>query len=638
MNPRTRTMSALASRAGTILILLLALAAAGLAAAQDDAAAGDDAPPAVEARLVAEGLVSPVLLVSPPNDERRFVVDQSGTITILDPDGTMREEPFLDLTDRIVPLRDGFEERGLLGLAFHPRFADNGRLYVHYSAPLRDEGPGGWDHTAVVSEFTVPADAPEHADPASERIVLQVDHPNRKTNGGAIAFGPGGYLHVAMGEGGGAHGIGEVAFGALEVPERGNVWDALAQDTATLYGKILRLDVDRGWPGYAVPPSNPFVGTQGRDEIYAWGFRNPYRMAFDMEGDGALYVAAVSESLAEAIYRIDGPGNYGWPIREGTRCYDRQVPLNPPDTCPATGPRGWRIVEPVIEYFNLNVLESDLEGEPLGTAVVGGHVYRGDDIPGLQGRYVFADYSADPETPSGTVFAAGPEGDVAATWPITRLVQVDARAQGMGQDAEGELYLLTREAFAPEGDSGRIYRLVAGDDADEDAKEGDSQQDEPQDDEAGGADAPAADAEPADAEPADDGDTDGASGEDEAETDDAAASGDGDGLFTAEQAARGSDAYDQHCQSCHAGNLQGQGPFPPLTGSGFFGTWEGRSVGELFTYVHDFMPLGAGGSLEDETYADTVAYWLSRHGYEPGESELPASADAIPEVPVEDRR
>jgi len=582
-----------------IVAAVTALSAGLLSAsAQEPAAASPPSQelPPVEAELVVDGLVSPVLLTAPSGDDRRFVVEQTGQIRILAADGQLLETPFLDLSDEIVELADGFEERGLLGLAFHPDYARNGRLYVHYSAPLRAGAPGGWDHTARISEFRVSGEDRDAVDASSERVLLEVDHPNPKTNAGALAFGPhDGLLYAAVGEGGGAHGIGEIVYGALEVPERGNVWDELAQDLRTPYGKILRLDVDHGWPGYAVPERNPFVGdARGLDEIWAWGFRNPYRMAFDENGD--LYVAAVSESLSEAVYRLDGPGNYGWPIREGTRCYDRQQPLDPPETCERTGEGGWPIRDPVIEYFNRNVLESDIDAEPSGTAVVGGYVYRGAALPGIVGRFVFADYSLDPQEPSGVVYVSGPDGDVAATWPIRELVRVDGRAQGMGRDDDGELYLLTREAFAPSGETGRVFRLAP-------AQEG----------------------------------TDGASsdaGEQDQEQEATASSL----SFTERQVATGSDLYDAHCQSCHANDLRSAGPFPPLTGDAFFASWEGREVSELLAYVEENMPLGAAGSLGGDEYAAIVAYWLDRHGYDAGASPLPGDPAAVAPTPVEDRR
>lgn len=609
--PRRLSRQALWRPFAVVATTVMALAAIVTAAAQE--------VPAVEAELVLDGLVSPVLLTAPSGDDRRFIVEQTGEVRILDPEGQLLETPFLDLSDHIVELADGFEERGLLGLAFHPDYAANGRLYVHYSAPLRDGAPGGWDHTARIAQFRVSDDDPNTVDPGSERILLHVDHPNPKTNGGALAFGPhDGLLYAAIGEGGGAHGIGEVVYGALEVPERGNVWDALAQDLHTPYGKILRLDVDHGWPGYAVPERNPFVDdVSGLDEIWAWGFRNPYRMSFDVNGD--LYVAAVSESLSEAVYRLDGPGNYGWPIREGTRCYDRQNPLDPPESCALVGDEGWPIREPVIEYFNRNVLESDIDARPSGTAVVGGYVYRGEALPDLVGRFVFADYSLDPQQASGVVYASAPEGDVAATWPIEELVRVDGRAQGMGRDDDGELYLLTREAFAPSGDTGRLFRLTLA----QDAATEDTATNGPSSDESAQQNEPVE--EPME-EPADE------------SADDSAGAGPVSLSYTEQQVASGSDLYDAHCQSCHANDLRSAGPFPPLTGDPFFGTWEGREVAELLAYVRESMPLGAPGSLEDAEYAAIIAYWLDRHGYDAGQAPLPGDPAEVADAPVEDRR
>ncbi len=608
--PKSLTQNALRRPFAVVAAAIVSLAAFLTAGAQE--------LPAVEAELVLDGLVSPVLLTAPIDDDRRFIVEQTGDVRVLDPEGQLLETPFLDLSDEIVELADGFEERGLLGLAFHPDYADNGRLYVHYSAPLRASAPGGWDHTARISELRVSDDDPNIVDADSERILLHVDHPNPKTNGGALAFGPhDGLLYAAIGEGGGAHGIGEVVYGALEVPEGGNVWDALAQDLRTPYGKILRLDVDHGWPGYAVPERNPFVGeVAGLDEIWAWGFRNPYRMSFDENGD--LYVAAVSESLSEAVYRLDGPGNYGWPIREGTRCYDRQEPLDPPEACARSGDLGWPIRDPVIEYFNRNVLESDIDAEPSGTAVVGGYVYRGEALPQLVGRFVFADYSLDPQQASGVVYASGPEGDVAATWPIEELVRVDGRAQGMGRDGDGELYLLTREAFAPSGDTGRVFRLTPAEDAASNGASGEESEQEN------------ASVEGPTEEPTDDA-ADGSADE--------STGADSDSLsFTEQQVASGSDLYDAHCQSCHANDLRSAGPFPPLTGDAFFAAWEGRQVAELLAYVGETMPLGEPGSLEDEEYADIVAYWLDRHGYDAGPAALSGDPAAVGDAPVEDRR
>ncbi|MEX2547576.1 MAG: PQQ-dependent sugar dehydrogenase [Chloroflexota bacterium] len=585
----------------TVLPLLL-----GTAAAQMDGERGD-----IGAELVVEGLVSPLALESPPDGSGdRFIVDQTGTIHVLTAEGELSDQPFLNIGDRLVDLIDGFEERGLLGLAFHPEYAENGRFFVHYSAPLRAEAPGGWDHTSRISEFRVPAEDSRRADPESERVLLEVDQVNRKTNGGALAFGPDGYLYISMGEGGGAHGIGEVVHGALEVPEAMNVWDFLAQDVTTLYGKILRIDVDRGWPGYAVPQDNPFVGREGRDEIWAWGFRNHYRMAFDQGGNRQLFVAAVSEALWEAVYLVDQPGNYGWPIREASHCYDRQSPLDPPEECPTQGPNGWRIHGPVVEYGNLNLLESPLDVEPAGTAVVGAHVYRGDLIPDLRGKLVFADYSGNPETPSGQVFAAAPATEVGEMWPWQKLLEVDARIQSMGQDADGELYLLTREAFAPSGDTGKVFRLLQAPAGTDSTSEGEGSSSAGQDD-AGG-----------DAQPG--------SGEADASQPDERA-----GWYTEEQAERGLADYREHCQECHGRDMLGEDPFPPITGSRFMRRWEGRTAWGLFDYISSQMPLGRPASLEEQTYVDILAHWLRFHEYPKGENELGADEELLEQIVIE---
>jgi glucose/arabinose dehydrogenase len=169
-------------------------------------------------------------------------------------------------------------------------------------------------------------------------VLLEIDWPSRKHNGGGLAFGADGLLYVGLGDGGGVHGVGpDILFEAFDVPASLSHWDWLAQDTSALFGKILRIDAGRGYPGYAIPPLNPLVGADGRDEIYAWGFRNPYRFSFD---GNALFVTAVGETLWESVYLVDKPGNYGWPIREATHCFDRHRPETPPLTCPERGSSG----------------------------------------------------------------------------------------------------------------------------------------------------------------------------------------------------------------------------------------------------------------------------------------------------------
>ncbi|MDD2788311.1 PQQ-dependent sugar dehydrogenase, partial [Methanoculleus sp.] len=222
------------------------------------------APERVGLEFVTGGFTMPVALASPDDGTGRlFVADLPGVIRVID---AGVNEPFLDITGRVVDLRTGYDERGLLGLAFHPKFRENGRFFVYYSAPLRDGAPEGWDHTSRVSEFAV--STPNRADPGSERMILEVDQPQANHNGGSIAFGPDGYLYIPLGDGGGANDVG-----------RGHPPGGNGQDIETLLGKILRIDVDGEKP-YGIPADNPFVGREGRDEIYAYGLRNPWRTAF----------------------------------------------------------------------------------------------------------------------------------------------------------------------------------------------------------------------------------------------------------------------------------------------------------------------------------------------------------------------
>ncbi|HDR74107.1 MAG TPA: hypothetical protein ENN85_09420, partial [Methanoculleus sp.] len=291
-------------------------------------------PHRVALDLVADGFDAPVALEEAPDGSGRlFVADQSGTVRIIAANRTLLDEPFLDVRSRMVSLNPNGDERGLLGIAFHPDFEDNGRFFVYYSAPLRPEGPAGWDHTSRVAEYAVRRGDPDRADPSSERTVLDVDQPQANHNAGQILFGPDGYLSIAFRDGGGGNDAG------IGHPPEGN-----GQTTATLPGSILRIDVDGGEP-YAVPADNPFAGGGGRGEIYAYGFRNPYRISFDRGGEYGLIAADVGQRSWEEINLVTAGGNYGWNIREGAHCVD-------PGTCPSTGPRGEPLIDPVLEYPN----------------------------------------------------------------------------------------------------------------------------------------------------------------------------------------------------------------------------------------------------------------------------------------------
>lgn len=313
--------------------LLLALAGCGdnLAATPDAACVPVAGSPALGLQLVASGLARPVAIASPPGDPRLFVVEQDGRVRIVLP--AMRDAPFLAL--------DGLgtaEEQGLLSIAFHPDYAQNGRLFVGYAR--------GADDALVVEAWRVSSD-PDRADPASRRVLLEIGHSEPIHYGAMLAFDGDGLLHVSSGDGG---------------PQRDP--EGHAQDLASLRGKVLRIDVDHGDP-YAIPDGNPFG-----NEVWAYGVRNPWRFAIDPVTQD-LVLADVGDDLAEELDVIPagvGGLDFGWPRVEGDACLD-------PDGCDGSA------IAPVYEYSHL-----------LGCAVVGGPVYRGCRMPGYQGAAFFGDY------------------------------------------------------------------------------------------------------------------------------------------------------------------------------------------------------------------------------------------------------
>ena len=418
--------------------------------ASADGAASAPKGPAIRLESVADGLTAPIGLTQPDDGTgRRFIIDQPGRIYPLDAGG-LSAEPFLDLSDQIVELDPTYDERGLLGLAFHPDYAENGRFFVYYSADLRESAPEGWDHTSHISEFSA-SDDPDRADPDSERIVLQVDQPYSNHNGGQIGFGPDGYLYIPLGDGGNGGDV-DAAGEDLGRPEAGN-----AQTVETLLGSILRIDVDTGDP-YRIPEDNVFAGeVEGADEIWAYGFRNPYGMSFDLE-TGDMYVADAGQARYEEIDLVEPGGNHGWNIKEGTHCFNPDDFLDPPEDCPDTGQRGEPLVDPIIEYER---------GPESGSVVVPGVRYRGDDLGLLQGQILFADYASIRFLPTGVLYAASPADE--GLWPIERVsvaaspdqaVGLDRFVLGIYQDLAGEMYLMTYRQGGPSGTTGEVFAIV----------------------------------------------------------------------------------------------------------------------------------------------------------------------------------
>lgn len=549
---------------------------------------------AIGLELVADGFTSPVVLAQAPDDTGRlFVADQVGVVQVVSPRGEVLETPFLDVSDKLVELRESFDERGLLGLAFHPEYANNGRLFVYYSVPLREQAPDDFDHTSRISEYTVMSGDANRVDPASEKVILEVDQPQFNHNAGALTFGPDGFLYVALGDGGDANDTG------IGHPPRGN-----GQDVTTLLGSILRLDVDAaGSEAYGIPADNPFVGTEGRDEIYAYGFRNPFRMSFDQGGDRVLFVGDAGQNRWEEVDRVQRGGNYGWNIKEGTHCFDPQMPDVNPENCPDQGHLGNPLIDPIIEYQNAGV-----EGG-IGLAVIGGYVYRGDDIEGLTGEYIFGDYSADSAQPEGKIFAATPPADGEGLWDMREL-SIPANEGGdlgffmraFGQTADGEVYALVSGNAGPTGNTGRVYRVTAAD------------RTEPPVD-AGAPDASQPDASAPDAGAGDAGDV------------------------VAAQISRGTTLFADNCARCHGANGMGTALGPMVIGAGALPLnppperdvrmTQFRTALDVFLFASQNMPLDDPGSLPDQTYLDVLAFVLDANGVALTQPLTRANADTV---------
>jgi glucose/arabinose dehydrogenase len=395
--------------------------------------------------LVASGFDSPVdYLQAPEERDRAFVPDQPGVVHVVDASGR-RPEPFLDVRDQVFT---GHNEAGFLGLAFHPDFADNRRFYVRYSAPKRDGTPDSYSHTFVLSEFRATEDFSSAA-PDSERTLLEIPEPQGNHNAGDVDFGPDGYLYVAVGDGGAG---GDTGNGHVEDWYDG-VGGGNGQDvTENLLGSILRIDVDSrdGDRPYGIPEDNPLVGEDGLDEHYAWGLRNPWRMSFDSE-TGRLFVGDVGQNLWEEVDIVEKAGNYGWNVREGTHCFQAEE-------CPSEATDGTPLQDPILEYPHPR---NASDGEVSGRSVCGGHVYRGEAIPSLQGSYVFGDLVAN-----GRLFVGEPPSEDGGEWTLRTLPirETDSpklpNLLAIGHDRADELYLTTRGQ-----ENGAVYRIVADDPA-----------------------------------------------------------------------------------------------------------------------------------------------------------------------------
>jgi glucose/arabinose dehydrogenase len=357
---------------------------------------------------IASGFTKPVHLTFAPADSTRlFVVEQHSAQIKIIKNGAVLSQPFLAIGHLISTAY----ERGLLSIAFHPDYQNNGYFFVNYT---------NTSGQLVISRFQVSDSNPDSARPESEFILLTIDEPEANHNGGTVLFGPNdGYLYIGVGDGGGG---GDV-HGTI-----GN-----GQDSTTLLGTILRLDVDGGSP-YSIPAGNPFVGISGLDEIWAYGLRNPWRMSFDRE-NGDLYIADVGQGAWEEIdYQAassSGGENYGWRLMEGFHCY------NPSSNCDPGG-----LVYPITEYSHSE-----------GCSITGGIVYRGCRIPDLRGTYFYADYC------NGRIWSFRYDG-MSLTDSTERTAELDpggglsiGSISSFGEDAAGEIYILDYS-------DGEIYKII----------------------------------------------------------------------------------------------------------------------------------------------------------------------------------
>ena len=397
------------------------------------------------------GVNAPVAMVQPDGDDRKFVIEHFGRVRIINAAGELEATPFLDIRNLIVNQFSDFDERGLLGITFHPEFQDNGKFYVAYSGHLDFDADLGkefwWDHTNTVAEFTVSENDPNVANPHSMRIITAIDWPQFNHNGHWIDFGPDGMLYISTGDGGYANdwGIGH------------NVTEGNGQDLTTLMGKILRIDVNKSENGnnYGIPSDNPFVGNNDvLPEIWAYGLRNPWRCSFDT-GDGKLICADVQQNSYEEVNVIEKGGNYGWRVMEATHCFDYTKPDEHPAACDTAD-----LVMPVIEYNNCTAQPQNCKG----ISVTGGYVYRGAN-EAWQGKYIFGDWSQSFATMKGQVFIGSESGD--GQWEMSETDVSNMPGDrpyilAFGQDSEGEVYALKSITTGPVGSLDTIYKIVPG--------------------------------------------------------------------------------------------------------------------------------------------------------------------------------
>ena len=386
-----------------------------------------------------EGLIAPIVFTTTGQDDRIFIAEQTGKIKVYK-GSVILSTPFLDLSSTMQTLGTSYDERGLLGLAFHPNYDTNGWVFVNYS---KAKSGAGIDHETIISRFTV-------TDPANddtvnintEVVILQFDQPASNHNGGAITFGSDGFLYIGVGDGGG----------------QGDP-DHLAQDRTSLLGKVLRINVDIGssaYTNYAIPTDNPYKDhSTYKEEIFAYGFRNPYGLSVD-QTTGKCWTGDVGQNEIEEIDIVENGKNYGWSVKEGDNVYDLDHGI-------ALATAAGTDVNTFMNGFESPKASYTHSGGSInGLSVIGGFVYRGATCTELVGKYVFADWTTDWSSPSGKLYYL--KEPLTDMYQINQLnpIAIDVGAEfitGFGEDVNKELYVITRTSYAPTG-TGKIYKLA----------------------------------------------------------------------------------------------------------------------------------------------------------------------------------
>jgi glucose/arabinose dehydrogenase len=389
----------------------------------------------LELTKVVGGLNKPLAMVQPNGDPRLFIVEQEGLIKVLE-NGVITDV-FLDLSSKLVKLNKEYDERGVLGLAFHPNFKQNGRFFVAFSAPIDQQTLSTlptYSHINVIEEFTVPKNPSKKLTAASGKRIMSIPWPHMNHNGHWIGFGSDGKLYAATGDGGYSN-----VWSPESIAESYN-----SQKLDNYFGKILRIDIDRKSKGksYAIPADNPMTKLKSAlPEIWAFGLRDPWRCSFDTKGSKQLICGDVQEDSFESIKIIQKGKNMGWPIVEGQmRCFSWENPQASKDNCDKSA-----INPAVIEYPNCSAVPNGCKG----ISVAGGYIHRGKSSK-LNGKYIFGDWSKRFDQNDGQIFVASPSKTGSWSMLNTRIEMREPTANGklpyilsFAQDSKGNVYALT---------------------------------------------------------------------------------------------------------------------------------------------------------------------------------------------------